>query len=57
MSDLSSRCRSGRIESVDLHERSFNRLSEREHAVQTVLAFGFMLVAFGASMAAACLLH
>lgn len=57
MSDHCFRCRSDCIECVDLHERSSNRLSEREHAVQTVLAFGFMLAVFGASMAAACLLH
>lgn len=57
MPDQSFRCYAARIERAKLYERPRSRRSEREHAVQTSLAFGFMLAVSGASMAAACLLH
>lgn len=38
-------------------ERPAGRLSEREHALQTALAFGFLLAVSGASMAVGFLLH
>lgn len=45
------------IEHAFLQKRSSGHMSEREHAVQTALAFGFLLAVSGALIAVGLLLH
>lgn len=56
MPDRSSRRALDYVEHAVLQEHRSARLSEREHAVQTALAFGFLLAVSGASIAVSLLL-
>lgn len=57
MPDRSSRHALDQVEHASLHEHPSVLPSEREHAVQTALAFGFLLAVSGALIAVSLLLQ
>lgn len=57
MLERSSRSALDHVEHAVLQERPSARLSEREHTVQTALAFGFLLAVSGTSITVSLLLH